>query len=371
MFAIAVLLSVCAQQAPAAPEPRSGPLVVVAELSEAAEGVLRIALSKRTGDVALVEFRHVEAEQLETWLRTQGAEAGEVLLGYPIALLERVASLIDLVPLRGELPSGVEAYDALPFPPLFFDPLVLVRTESALRITGEHRLSLTDLCGVDFQGALILHAPQAWNQSGVLLRALAGDRAGLAEETALLAGLDANIAPPFAESRAAVLTRVLNADAVAVGVTSQRVARVIQAQEPGLAITLPDGPVHGLLLGAGVVRPSIARAAPLMDTLADKDVTARIAVLDQVVALPQSIADAALPGWMVELRQRIAGDAYRLAAETAGAGAVVDWYLGEVAGEFARRSSRFSQYYDVLAIAAIVAFLIWLVRRPMADDPAS
>ncbi|MBI4878970.1 MAG: hypothetical protein HY812_04820 [Planctomycetes bacterium] len=341
--------------AQASDEPAQAPAVVFSSLGGAAHDAVAAAVRTLDPGVSL-RFVAVHPAALVERLAQPGGVQPIAVIGYATSVLQEAAGLDLIEPAGVSLATAQAALSDSSFAgarsasdgPGAAAPAWLPET-------------FEELCSAAFQGRVRLAAAWPWNATGALVASLT---AGQRDADRLLAGLDANVEQPYAESGRALLSRLAASAPGAIGVaTASEIRGAREGSESALGDATPRGPLVCVLLGVAAVKGGAAPARPLFQALDQPELVARIAVLERLVPAAETVPDRGLDGWMMRHRLAFAGSSARLAEEQSLTRSAVRHYRDEVAGSLARKEALFSEYFDAAGIALLVGFIVWILWR--------
>ncbi|MFG0318199.1 MAG: hypothetical protein ACF8XB_13070 [Planctomycetota bacterium JB042] len=251
---------------------------------------------------------------------------------------------------------------------LWFDPILLAWSDGGTGVSGRPSWvpeRLADLCEGGVDGRLLLQRAAVWNATGALVTSLAEAGGTPSEADERLIGLDGNRAAPYLEREEAVLRRLASLEPSPVAVVSRSGLARFRAEHAAEAVRLhavaPSDRAAAILLGAAAL--DARGAAPLFEVLGAPAALAEVSRAIALLPLSDRVGDALLPGDGAALRVVLNGEGPRLAREAALARTTVDRYLDEIVGRHEGREALFSEVFDAIGIAAMVALVIWALRR--------
>lgn len=355
--------------AQASDEPAQAPAVVFSSLGGAAHDAVAAAVRTLDPGVSL-RFVAVHPAALVERLAQPGGVQPIAVIGYATSVLQEAAGLDLIEPAGVSLATAQAALSDSSgrFWTLWFDPVVFAFAGARSAADGPGAAApawlpetFEELCSAAFQGRVRLAAAWPWNATGALVASLT---AGQRDADRLLAGLDANVEQPYAESGRALLSRLAASAPGAIGVaTASEIRGAREGSESALGDATPRGPLVCVLLGVAAVKGGAAPARPLFQALDQPELVARIAVLERLVPAAETVPDRGLDGWMMRHRLAFAGSSARLAEEQSLTRSAVRHYRDEVAGSLARKEALFSEYFDAAGIALLVGFIVWILWR--------
>ncbi len=251
---------------------------------------------------------------------------------------------------------------------LWFDPVLLAWSDGGTGVAARPSWvpeRWVALCEGGVDERLLLQRAAVWNATGALVTSLAEAGGSPSDVDERLIGLDGNRAAPYLEREEAVLRRLASLEPSPVAVVSRSGLARFRRDHPAEAVRLhavaPNDRSAAILLGAAAL--DAEGAEPLFDRLGEPATLAEASGALALLPLSDRVDDSRLPGDGAALRVVLNGEEPRLAREAALARTTVDRYLYEIVGRHEGREALFSEVFDAVGIAAMVALVLWALRR--------